>query len=1791
MEARKMTKTELTAESYRIRAIAHFMSRDLAQARLEIRKALEMEPRWESIRFAAAMIDYFSAMAGPAIPGRMVPWPEPVDWSMVRRDNDSIARLRESAKVFEDLSMRPGKSDEDRRTYETWRLACLANDPERQEEAKNYCQTLIQTYPAHSRAIVWAVARNYEIDLESSKRALESLLVAETTTPDQIIALISCHLAVDEKEEALGILDRASSEFEESGADDLWVVWRVQLLVLLGQSDEAIEFLDAQEESALFRDARTFALIAIGNKSNDWQPVIDHVEECYKETEAPRFLLDACELSARNGDWAYIAERSELLVESIGTGEAIRLAASAAFKIGRYKLCLDLVDGHLDLFRNRTLPPELRRIRAYSQQALGILPEAIADLEMLVQDQPTTENLLALTQLYFEKGEFKGLALVSRRLEGRDDLSTEASVRLARAVQWEDEDLARSLWRKAADQGIPDALVGEALALGFQLSLDDELRPLMSRMQDLGSRGEGGVQVKSVDDIALFATQHRDQITHLDTLYKSGRAPIHAIAASLNTSPAFLYHGVLAENELAPDPIRQPYVLIRHGGRGLPPGFPDPSDEELHLVLDVTALLVAQHLQILPEIERAYGPLQMPQDVVRSLIWMRERLTFHQPSRIDNYRQIVDLVEQGSLKVAGVELPPDYEGAILIDLLGEDWVSLLEEARAINGCVVDYLPLRRFGLDDPLAEVSAEYLDHLGNMRAIIQALRDSGPLSASEFEAALDGLGTEGQIAPSDRVPNLGSCLYLMGKIPEELARVDLLRTVVQQFEVYIQSDELAQARAALRQHSQMAELTEWLDDLISKVSRGIDTGTYLLLPRKPTEEEDAYAEDANPLLTSLRDLLKFDITQGHIIWADDRYLNSYARRDTAPIVGVNEILKSLVGLGALEPSDYYRRISALRAGNARFIPIQKDEIIFQLEEARVENHRILETRDLVTLRRYIAACMLQGEILQRPPLPDGAPNEQGEIAFAIGTARAIIDAVVEIWMLDDDEETRFARLEWLLANLYMDHLGIFTVTSLQRHDSEDLFFVATSLAGLISQAIIMSPLHSGEGPSLRKSYLSWLYSRIIQRRIESDPSIVPAIAGILKKSLLDAFTESAKHAPSIPATAVIQSFVQDLPEPVQEELSLDSDFSASIGFRTSIAVEGLQFDPTAFWKAASEAINGTESNIEALNVDKEIAFEPCEPVQGQLVFCIKQPDTEERKIVRNENLGLLVDSPSDRESFLHENKDWFDCSAERLDKLVAEIVSIEDPHLRMQKAESWQNASASVFYDRLLRQLHEKVPVDLADLRPPDGDALLRYFRFSDTGDLDQGFHHLLDKANHSLVETVGLRAAIERLSGLPVPLPDSLATCLLHKPIAERRSVIRHLLATACSPLSRMHLVHILSRSIADSPAYARLCRWLIVELVGADRSDDIEAFIAMLQWVNDDFGRWPEARSWSPTIRLSMVWAHTNQLFSIFSQAGAPVDWVKKTFGEPGLRVPYDMFNRDPTYRQDIAHPRMVSLEALLLGGLGYAIEETADSILNQQLREVILERTFTEINGRQYPCLTLLRDPTQARDSLGSFLGGDRSQRLSPLIGADSANIFSRISLEDSAAQALVRLEKDEEERTAWGELYAILGDLPPYRSISHDFAKILRGADYVELCQKDIPWGLLALQVASLQFANFDDDELGSRLNNQLIELATLLKSMDIEKAMHDTTGDLAPQKLEDIQGLLIEVASNISTGGGEFQPEEAVRQFRNTVSRMTNSWDSMREITQVIVQRLIEELPASEAKELWSLLLEFRAS
>ena len=1793
-----MTTLKPNAETHRIKALGHFLSNNLEQARLEIDKALEQEPDQKVVREMVAIINYFNALSPLVLSYHLlqwdrlfqwdclVQWPEPVGRPFIKRDDDSLIRLREAAAIFKKLSEET-EGGKEKKTLQCWHLACLATDPDKQEEAKDYCRKLLQHDPTDFWAIRWAINQNYGLDLEPSEKALGSKIKQENPEILYVMAFVICKLALQKITEAVEVFENIRPKFDSQKKIRDWTSLQAQSLVANDDPQAALIVIDQSGlKENLYYD-KMIALQAIAQKTDDWEPLVEFLENA-KDTGDTSFLFYYCSLMVERGNWECVAQRSQQLIDEIGTPEALKLAAIACHNNEQFDICLDLLDDHRNLFEGGLLPHELRKLRVSCLNMLGAFPEAIKEMESLINEEPSAENFLVLMDLYSKTGDLKKLAILARQHRELPDLTQQDLLRIAYLVKLEDSDLAVSYWKKAISQDVSDDQVSDIVHLGFQLGLDEgeELKPFLTRMRKLGESRQGGVTLLDLQDMISFFKQRREHIEEMKDIYDQGILPIHIIAKEFNRALLELFHYGLSEKEKAPDPRNQFYLLARHGGRKILSGFPDERPQ-WRLNLDITAVLLAAHLDILSKVEDTFAPLRIPKTLVPSLLKMKDELTHHQPSRLRIADQIIDIESEGLLNTWEYEPSLSNSNPKVIEEMGEHWVSVFEKALRENGCIVCFLPLTTQDMSSP-PTLPDEAHKYIINCRALVDSLDKQGQLSKEKYEQTLKELGKEGWKNPNGVIPQQGSRIFLESSgIAKVLEEADMLRTVCDRFDVYFEKSELDSVRAELESHRRENNLTSWLDRLINRIRDGIDSGIYEVIPYGGSEETEASDQQSlsERLLT---DLLSFKAREGDVIWSDDRFVNGYFHSGEIPIIGINEVLKGLVSSGSISDSKYYNTITRLRAANVRFIPIEEEEILYYLSRARVdENGFLTETPELRILRRYIAACLLEKNILQFPSMSENTSNKEGEIAFVLNLALVIPCTIVSLWINESSEEKCIAQSNWLIDKLYSELHGLFKTIGQEKPDQNDRQLAAMTLSGLINGAISF-PFKQGENgrPKQRTVYYDWLYKAFLHEKFEADPNLIIEVADVLKIFLMSMLDQELDKDTADGAVKLLQFLYNDLPDPIQEELSRDTDFMAKIGFISRPFAEafGLNFDHDEFFKAASEAINGREAILSTLERDREVKFLPFELDNGKKAICLDEPETE-KKVISEATLELLRESSEEREAVLRRNRSWFDCSRETFEKAVAEIVSIEEPSRRIEEARSWIKNSAAVYYSKLYENIKTQQGFEASDLRPPSTEGLLRHYRLTTDVEAGANLHERLESQAKDLIQDEGIKTAILRFSNLPIFLPRALVNTVLDLPYKEQHTLIKELLRTAGSPLAQIHFVHLLLRTGDEKSSFWRLAKKIIQNLFSDEGKKKFTASLSVLKWVNEDLNYWSEFRQLPSHIRLFMVWAHANELYRLFLSLGVSDSGLEEMFkGLSYKRLPIEIFERKSDYWYDIAHPHRIQDISFLLHGLSYSIGDKADIFVDEKLKRLCRDQGFRQFEKNIFlPIPSLILDSTRAQNNLHSFLGGDRGQTLSSILDEEMSDKLTTASLQEQTEQVL---KNKDMEWFWWTHISALFSDLSPYAEERDRIRKIILKTEFADLYQKDALSGNIAFQTACLQAKHYGTKDICDHLKSELLKIVKYIKK---ESTEGHTNNSEKPMPKRDSFQTVIESAANISIASGQ-QSQEMITHFVEILSQVIEIWKDDISDIESMVQRFCKELPVSQAKAFWPLLIRLRA-
>jgi nucleoside phosphorylase len=1794
------------ADTRRWVALALLMTGDVSGARSEIQDVLREHPQWESVRALAAVIDYFSCLSPAAAPKGFVPWPQPIDLSLTKVDAESQDRLKEAEVQFAQLIANTQRGDEERKVHEAWRLACIANAPERQKEAEEYCQTLLREDPTNHRALLWAVVRDFDVDLETSEKALSLLLEAgdDTEEPirlEKVIALVAVRLKLRKTLESASLLAQTKKHFVSGGIASSWTFWNGQTFIIHGEPEKAIEEAEREPDLATRRRVKLMALREMGYRTGDWQPLVDHLERSFEETKDGIDLLELFRLKFFLKDWSYVVERGRTLINLLGTADAVRFAVAAAWKAQQPKRCLALLDENVNVFPEKNLPSDLRRLRSRCQVRAGMLGQAVKSAEALVADDPTTENVINLLDVQRQTGDLKGLAFTARTLLERNDVEPRSLVRAARLVLLEHKELAQELWHRAKPGVMDDPnLVMEALLLGYALGYDasdPEVTPLFERMQEFTAEGRGPGEFLHKDQLRAWIQETARRRDEIAQNYYKGTIPSHLFAAEHQLQLSELLHRIPEENRRSPNPRLQPSIFIRHGGRFINEGLAkDSASWRLHL--DVTSLLVAVDLEILEEIEKCFAPLRISTLLQTALIRQRENLRLVQPVWGAIFKAVVTLLDNNSLRQITNDIEIAETHTDLIDKLGQRRLSILLKAQNEGGFVIDRLPLKTQDFEQTSIELPDELGEHVLDPKAVVDSLRTCGALSEVEYNRAIESLNIKktDSDAQSRSLPN-GTKLFLLDDTASSLAKAGVLGLTCSAFDVYVDSDYVKTVRSGLDGIERRAETEAWIARLSEHIRAGLINGLYegVDVSGRSSEvsddDEDDPAENNWDFATGSH-LLRYECQKGDVLCFDDRSINSFVHRDyKASIVGINEVLLALRLQGKLTEQQYYDKLIRLRASNYRYIPFSKEEILYHLNHTSTAEGKVVETYELAVLRRYLAACLLDAGYLQKPPLPKESPNPTGELKFISDATRAITEAMVGVWANEAiSVEDASARSRWILHNLYT---GIFGTIHLLpnpegRGDGVEHIGLDICSAFVYGQTIHGNTLEL-EGYERRRQFFEWLDYTIVRRRQAADPNAISLAARGIATTFCDTFDQYKELKDHDLIGGIIKyQFYVDLPTSLRDAMKLKPELMEWLGFELTdvIYIGDVEFDASAFWRAAGDAIARGTASARARKVypddaDAIYTFRTITTDDKQILIEVSDPSGEVVYHYGDRTLELLKGGKTEREAVLRNYRFWFDLDLDIFETEVKEIASFDDPQARLERINDLRKGSASYFYWSLRDQIVATKEIPESGLMPPDAESLLRHFRLPTTFDEPLDVPSALSASASSLVENYDIQTALTRLACLPVKMPQTAVEIFSKLEAEEKKVLLTRFKDSWQSPVGRLHFVDLVLRSSAENFAALESAKSVLSDLF----SDEIggKSFAALeliLNYVNIEFSSLSGAGEMPARVRLLLMWGHACHLYDLLVSIVRSPDNLMRLFRRVSWRTETDTLFREPDYWNDCLHPRRINRTVFL----AHAVASLLGANDQQVLEKIGVKETldnFLSADEEHEKLLSLLQDPKLATNGAGSFFGGDRAEVLATVLEVTEVQGVASSSVKEIVRQAIEDLKKNPADGQSWVLIKTVISDLPLYPDLRESFQTIARGLNISALIATDPGTATYAVMVTASQLPYYPDAAIKSHLELGWLEL---VKHYSTELSRDDDI----EEKGVAVVAMLLEGALGLAT---ELNDARATsRAWGGLLMQMLNIAPDLSRFMGYLILKRVFELPAAQLHGIFPVLLAIRA-
>ena len=1187
-------------DAHRLRAIIFLSRGDVHNAKIEAERALALAPTWYWMRRTAATIRYLAGLSPVVIPRGLPEWPPPIVSGFLRQDNESVAARSTAAEEFRLLSDSTFRhSKVDLACIDAWHVACLVDNPDSRGRATAVAEASLQTTPDNYRVMLWVLARDLPVTIDSSVSVLEATVHRMQATPEEVISLVAVYATRGDFVKARDLLEQTRKLFTTESAQALAELWQPQLQ----RMERAI-----RRDSTI--DPRTRideALTHLGKaKANG-----DHIT-CW----------DQCMTLAQLGRWDDIAPVACDLATVFQTPDAIRLASHALYNTGDVSGCLTMLGHAKARFFDGELSPDLRSLQVVAQRDAGAVPEAIRTAADDFEKSRTRDAFLKLAHLYYQIGDFKTLAITARRHGVVSGLVAADYLTLSSYLRTEDPVLARTLWKTAVIEGLEDEHVGPAFEIGSNLGADADLKILAQRLQSLGSKGEGGIEAVGLEDLVQRFADRRQHVEELWQMLRRGSLPIHLVSQATGATLARVFHRLRLLTKSSRDGLSAGPIYQRFGGK-IGGSIPTEPANQLRLNADVTGLLNAAHLGLLAIVEREFKPIRISQDTVIALTAIQNALRPNQPSRIEAKRQLLELVSAGS--VTSVDLDGMSERRDSDGDAADDVLCLMRYASSHDSLVVDFLPVRSINPLQPATVLPDEYSLLLRDVHSVVDALFHCGALSQREHGAAIDMLGPR-SLLPNECTIVEGTGLVCPSAIALLLAGAGVLDRTTNVFEVAIPALELDQERVEVKNAVEGEADAQWVGEVIERIRNGLESGTYEFLPRvqrrHPLREDDGGREQE----VVLHDILAFDGDDSDVVWIDDRCINSHRHSEGKPIVDTVDLLMHLKERHRITQARMFEVLDDLRASDSRFIAFDADELLSALREAPVENGVVVETHRLHVFRQYYARCLLEADTL-RPPSDDlQQPNEW---RFLLSCGSAVLNAMVRIWKSGSQEE-RVAQSEWLLRNMYTEDRGLYGATVLRRAET-DVYRSAVSLAGLVVLALEL--YGSDSNREICRAYLDWLYRRVIRRRLFVDKvfaaTVIERIKDYLASHIARYDGEEVKLAKSF-----IGHFWEDLPDEVRELTATDREFLRTLGVSTkTVATIGpLQLETQELWTKLARVLDQGRS-VDIETVDRHIVTMTLKSMDP-ITFAVRCPTLAFDKSISRDEFVFLSESLIVREA-----------------------------------------------------------------------------------------------------------------------------------------------------------------------------------------------------------------------------------------------------------------------------------------------------------------------------------------------------------------------------------------------------------------------------------------------------------------------------------------------------------------------------------------------------------------------------
>ncbi|WP_124479430.1 hypothetical protein [Burkholderia cenocepacia] len=842
-----------------------------------------------------------------------------------------------------------------------------------------------------------AVDFGLNIDLDAVERRVnERVALTGKGTIDEAVARIALAMTKDAPAaiEYIGLHRNQLTEFLDPSS---LLRVEIELLCRSGQIETAKATL-AKESPTRLGDRERERLQRVIAEAEGADPAAERRKQ-YEATGELRDLVSLVSFLEQEQAWRDLCPLAEAVFAKTRSVEDAFRVVRACDEAGERGRILEFLQGIPDIVAREC---ELQSHLAWAFYRNGQFNEAWAILTSLRTTRDHTNDRALFVNLAIASGQWDRLVgYTTQEWEQKDQRTAEELLCAGQLAQAVNAPKAKNLIVAATEIALSDPRIlapayFHASSAGWET--DPAVRDwLLHAAANSGDQGPlKSISMKELSQLKPDWDRRRDEIY---AALLAGQTTISVAAHGLNQS--MIQNCLLrpASNRLEPDARRRSLIFAFSGARSSIVKF-----EAKRIALDLTAIFTFAQLGLLPKLISHFERVLVPDQLLVWLFQERQRVAFHQPSRIRDAQYLKRLLADGSLKIFASKKPANLH---LVQEVGFDLAAMLETAieSSSDAYVVRSSPIHRLGSVMEEAADVAEYEACLCSCQAIVEALRLKGQITSAEEQRALSYLKLHERRWPCEPRIRDGAVLYLDDLSTTYLRTAGVLgRLKGAGFTAYVTKSLDDQDNQLLAYDGVAGDQLATIENIREIFASALADGRVETIASPDRDSEGAQLAAQLNFLDTDKPVDAFVV--------DDRFVNRYlhmTRGDIqTPIFTSLDVVEHLVVAGSIGAEEAREHRTTLRRSGYTFVPLLDDELSYHITQAPIEAGTLIETAELRAIREAAQRLRLE-RVLQAPH----------ELAWLNQFTLALVRAVREVWRTESDPEVAEARCEWLLGQL----------------------------------------------------------------------------------------------------------------------------------------------------------------------------------------------------------------------------------------------------------------------------------------------------------------------------------------------------------------------------------------------------------------------------------------------------------------------------------------------------------------------------------------------------------------------------------------------------------------------------------------------------------------------------------------------------------------------------------------------------------------------------------------------------